>query len=98
MRGSWARRRRLKATMMMPAIAAPIISERVERGLDIPRFQRPTLKAERKRPTLNVQPSTFNEKNREMKKQNTEHRTPNAEHRTPNGIFESNQGKRPTSN
>jgi hypothetical protein len=63
-------------------MAALIISVRVNRGLDIPRFQRPA---------LNIQRSWPNEEKREEKK-------PNAEHRTPNGIWESDKGKRPTSN
>jgi hypothetical protein len=63
---------------------APITSERVDRGLDIPRFQRPALKAETKRPTSNVQPPILNKESREVKKPNTEYRTPNTERRTPN--------------
>jgi hypothetical protein len=78
-------------TTMKPAMPAPIISEGVDRGPDIPRFQRPTLDAESKRPTPD-------EENREVKKQSIEHGTPITEHRTPNGIFESNKGKRPTPN
>jgi hypothetical protein len=78
-------------TTMKPAMPAPIISEGVDRGPDIPRFQRPTLDAKSKRPTPD-------DENREVKKSNTERRTPSAEHRTPNGTFESNKGKRPTSN
>jgi hypothetical protein len=71
-------------TTMRPATPAPIISERVDRV--IPRFQRPT---------LNVQRSTFNEEDREVKKQNVGHRTPNAENVCE---IESSNGKRPTSN
>src|SRR5438445_7335013 len=96
--GSCASNSMQNPTTMRPAMPAQIISERVDRGPDIARFQRPTLKAESKRSTLNVQRSTPNEENREVKKQNIERRTLNAEHRTPNGIFESDKGKRPTSN
>jgi hypothetical protein len=59
----------LKAMTIKAAIVAPTILERANRGPDIPRFQRPTSKAQRPRP---------NEK-REVENPNTEHRTPNGD-------------------
>ena len=53
------------------AIVAPTILERANRGPDIPRFQRPTSKAQRPRP---------NEEKREVENPNTA-RTPNTERR-----------------